>query len=210
MAYHLVMNRVARLLIPGIALVFQATACASRRAAPATSGSAAHTLPAAQRAFWQRLQSLCGRAFQGRLTESNASDSIFARSAVVMHVRECSPAEVRIPLHVGEDRSRTWVITPIAGGLRLKHDHRHRDGIEDSVTQYGGDTRDGGTETRQDFHADSLTASLIPAARTNIWTMEITPGSTFAYGLRREGRRFRVVFDLTRPVAAPPPPWGSR
>src|SRR3990170_4674639 len=65
------------------------------------------------------------RAFAGRLTESNASDSAFARSRVVMHVRECSPGEVRIPLHVGEDRSRTWVITPTGSGLRLKHDHRH-------------------------------------------------------------------------------------
>ena len=164
------------------------------------------------RQFWERLQALCGRAFAGRLTESNASDSVFARSRVVMHVRECSPTEVRIPLHVGDDRSRTWVITPTSSGLRLKHDHRHRDGSEDSVTQYGGDTHRAGSAWRQEFHADSLTAALIPAARTNIWTIEIVPGKHFGYGLRREGtdRRFRVEFDLTQPVAAPPPPWGSR
>lgn len=168
--------------------------------------------PPGQKEFWERLQSLCGRAFEGKLTHSNPGDSMFARSRVVMHVRSCSPHEIRIPLHVGDDRSRTWVITPTEDGLRLKHDHRHRDGSEDSVTQYGGDTHRAGGPSRQEFHADSLTASLIPAARTNVWTIEIVPGRTFAYGLRREGtdRRFRVEFDLTNAVAAPPPPWGSR
>ncbi len=136
---------------------------------------------------------------------------MFARSAVVMHVRQCSPSEIRVPLHVGDDRSRTWVFTPTSTGLRLKHDHRHSDGSEDAVTQYGGDTRDAGSATRQEFWADSLTATLIPAARTNVWTVEIDPGATFFYGLRREGtdRRFRVEFNLTKPVDAPPPPWGS-
>jgi hypothetical protein len=79
------------------------------------------------------------------------------------------------------------------------------------VTQYGGDTSDSGSATRQEFHADAHTATLIPAARTNVWTIELVPGERFAYGLRREGteRRFRAEFDLTRPVAAPPPPWGA-
>ena len=165
-----------------------------------------------QQAFWNRLQALCGKAFAGKLTDSNASDSVFARSRVVMHVRTCTPDEIRIPLHVGDDRSRTWLITRPDGGLRLKHDHRHRDGSEDSVTQYGGDTMRPGGPSRQEFFADSLTASLIPAARTNVWTMEIVPDKAFAYGLRRDGtdRKFRVEFDLTQPVPAPPAPWGSK
>jgi hypothetical protein len=195
-----------------VGLACQSVACARAAVSPESSVIAIRSLPSAQREFWHRLRSLCGRAFQGRVTESNASDSVFARSTVVMHVRDCSPTQVRVPLHVGDDRSRTWVITPISGGMRLKHDHRHRDGSEDRVTQYGGDTREPGTESRQDFHADSLTAVLIPAARTNVWTIEILPGKTFAYGLRRVGtdRRFRVEFDLTRSVSAPPPPWGSQ
>lgn len=126
-----------------------------------------------------------------------------------MHVRACSSTEVRIPFHVGENRSRTWVITRTSGGLRLKHDHRHQDGTPDRVTQYGGDTRTGGDALTLDFYADELTANLIPAARTNIWTIAIEPAKTFAYALRREesGRRFRVEFDLTKPVSAPPEPW---
>jgi hypothetical protein len=169
--------------------------------------------PAApQDAFWAGLQSLCDKAFTGRVTEDSVTDSPFRGKELTMHVRSCTPTEIRVPFHVGEDRSRTWVLTRTDGGLRLKHDHRHEDGTPDPVTQYGGDTRDAGTATRQEFHADAHTASLIPAARTNVWTVEVAPAAaTFAYALRREGtdRRFRAEFDLARPVAPPPPPWGA-
>jgi hypothetical protein len=160
--------------------------------------------------FWQALHAHCGQAFGGSIAEGNQSDTTFAGKALVMHVRECSADTVRIPFHVGDDRSRTWVVTRTESGLRLKHDHRHSDGSEDSVTQYGGDTRDEGTAERQEFYADAYTAELIPAASTNVWTMEIVPNQRFAYALRREGtdRRFRVEFDLTQTVPAPPAPWG--
>jgi hypothetical protein len=162
-----------------------------------------------QREFWNALQSICGKAFSGKLVEGNASDSAFRTSQLRMHVRSCSPGEIRIPFHLGENRSRTWVITPTPTGLRLKHDHRHADGTADPITQYGGDTRNPGSRTTQDFHADSLTAALIPAARTNVWTVEAIPGDRFVYALRREGtdRRFRVEFDLKAPIAPPPAPW---
>lgn len=44
---------------------------------------------------------------------------------------------------------------------------------------------------------------------TNVWAREIAPGAVFAYELRRPGRFLRVEFDLSRPVAPPPPPWGA-
>ena len=79
------------------------------------------------------------------------------------------------------------------------------------VTQYGGDAEGRGEGTRQDFPADSYTAELVPAAASNVWTLELRPGELFAYALRREGsdRRFRVEFDLRAPVDPPPPPWGG-
>jgi hypothetical protein len=189
--------------LPVAAVLALLGACAS---IPATGGG----LPAEQEAFWSALKVHCGRAYEGRLTQGNASDTAFVGKTLVMHVRGCTDDEVRIPFHLGEDRSRTWVITRTAAGLRLKHDHRHRDGTEDRVTQYGGDTRGPGTASSQEFPADAFTASLIPAAATNVWTVEVVPGERFAYALRREGtdRRFRVEFDLARPVAAPPAPWG--
>lgn len=152
-----------------------------------------------QAAFWSRLSALCGRSFRGRLTEGTApTDAAFRDTALVMHVRACTRDEIRIPFHAGQDRSRTWIVTRTAQGLRLKHDHRHEDGTEDRVSRYGGDTRDAGLAGKQEFFADAFTAQLLPAARANVWTIEILPGRTFAYALRREGtdRRFRVEFDL--------------
>ena len=167
--------------------------------------------PDPQIVFWESLTTLCDQAFEGRVVESQPPDTSFAGKTLVMHVRECLLGEIRIPFQVGDDRSRTWVITTTETGLRLKHDHRHADGKVDAITQYGGDTQTLGTASAQEFHADSLTAALVPAAATNVWTIELQPGKLFAYALRRDGteRRFRVEFDLTRPVASPPPPLGS-
>lgn len=164
-----------------------------------------------QAGFWARLVQLCGSAYEGRLVQGNASDTTFARQRVVMHARSCGADSVAIALHVGENRSRTWIVSRVPGGLRLKHVHRHEDGAEDSVSRYGGDTRDAGSARVQEFPADAFTARLLPPAATNVWTMEVDPGRAFAYMLRREGtdRRFRLEFDLSRPVAPPPPPWGG-
>lgn len=161
-------------------------------------------------AFMANLRALCGQAFAGELVEYNDSDADLLGERMVMHVRECSEDEVRIPFHVGDDHSRTWVFTRTADGVRLKHDHRHEDGSEDEVTQYGGDAT-GGTATEQAFPADVWTQELIPYAAKNTWTVVVIPGETYSYRLRRAGtdRRFRVDFDLSVPVETPPPPWGA-
>jgi len=158
--------------------------------------------------FLAALRAHCGKAYEGRIIDPQPADTAFARQRLVMHVRGCGDT-LRVPFHVGDDRSRTWVLTRTASGLRLKHDHRHRDGSEDRVTQYGGDARPDGTAMRMEFPADSFTAALLPASRTNVWTVEVTP-TQFVYQLTRTGsdRRFRVEFDVTRPVPAPPAPWG--
>lgn len=189
------------------ALVSIAAACSS---APADRETASATLPVEQEAFWSGLSALCGKAYGGRVAESVPPDTVMSGESLVMHVRECAGDTIRIPFHVGANRSRTWVITRIPNGLRLKHDHRHEDGAPDSITFYGGDTRDAGRADLQEFHADSVTAALIPAARTNVWTLELHPGQLFVYALRREGsdRKFRAEFDLTTTVPEPAPPWG--
>jgi hypothetical protein len=159
--------------------------------------------------FLDALRAHCGKAYEGQIINPQPTDSSFAGKQLVMHVRSCGDT-VRIPFHVGDDRSRTWVLTRTAEGVRLKHDHRHEDGSEDSVTQYGGDSQAGeGTAERMEFPVDDYTKEMIPYASTNIWTVEITP-TAFVYQLRREGsdRRFRVEFDLSREVTPPPAPWG--
>ena len=164
-----------------------------------------------QLTFWSSLEELCGHAFEGRVTESVPPDPAFENVPVIMHVRSCDLAEIRIPFHVGDDRSRTWVVTPTSVGLRLKHDHRHADGTEDEISQYGGDTRGQGDPSVQEFLSDELTARLVPEAALNVWSLEVRPGEVFVYQLRREGedRRFRVEFDLSEPVEVPLAPWGS-
>ena len=163
---------------------------------------------AEQDELWRRLQALCGRAFEGRLVEAPPGDTTFEGKRLVMLVHACDAGTIRVPFHVGDDRSRTWVVSRQPSGLRLKHDHRHPDGTEDAITQYGGDTASPGTAERQEFPADAFTAQLIPAARTNVWSIELHPGRVFVYALRREGtdRRFRIEFDLTRTIVPDPSP----
>ncbi len=176
----------------------------------ACGGGQRATQMSAQDVFWNRLQELCGQAFPGTIVYGSPSDTAFTGKRLVMHVRECGDDEIRIPFHVGEDRSRTWILMRTGSGLRLMHDHRHEDGSEDDINGYGGHTVGAGDAEWQEFPADEYTASLIPAAATNVWTIEIVPGEHFVYMLRRIGtdRRFRVEFDLTAPVPPPPPPWG--
>lgn len=168
-----------------------------------------------QEEFFAQLSSLCGKAFEGRIASPLVSaDASFADKKLVMHVRDCSNDTIRIPFHVGEDRSRTWVVTRTSGGLRLKHDHRHEDGTSSEQTQYGGDTVGPGTVNRQEFPADAFSRELFvggntPQSAANVWAMEAWGTKQFAYELRRPSRFFRVEFLLTRPTATPPPPWGA-
>jgi hypothetical protein len=152
-------------------------------------------------AFFERVSRLCGQRFSGRMVTADPADAELAQQPLVMHVRDCEAREIRIPFHVGADQSRTWVLTRTAEGLRLKHDHRHEDGTEDALSQYGGDSVAPGTAGRQEFPADAFSKELfqnnaIPASAENVWALEVEPGKVFAYELRRPNRHFRVEFDL--------------
>lgn len=192
------------------------TSCATSTDTALTAVDPVATTPADE--FYRSVAALCGQSFAGKIvanTPASATPDPFAGKALVMHVRDCNQNELRIPFHVGDDHSRTWVITRRADGLRLKHDHRHADDSPDAVTRYGGDTRDAGTERRQEFPVDAESVAMfqaqgMQASLTNTWAMEILPESEFVYELSRPGGRlFRVSFDLTQPVATPPAPWGA-
>jgi len=116
---------------------------------------------------------------------------------------------LRIPFFVGDDLSRTWVLTKENGLIQLKHDHRHEDGSEDKVTQYGGLASNTGNPKIQFFPADQFTADMLPAAVGNVWWMTVDETS-FTYNLKRLGgeSQFTVKFDLTNPIETPPAPWG--
>jgi hypothetical protein len=180
-------------LIPCLVVL---SACASVPSGPSSQ----------QDAFMARLNALCGQRFEGRVVTTDAVDADFASQRLLMHVRDCSAEEVRIPFRVGDDRSRTWVVTRTQDGLTLKHDHRDPEGRPDGLHWYGGDTVAAGTEARQAFPVDAFSIELFNAwdasvSTTNVWAMEVHPDRMFAYELRRPNRHFRVEFDLTRPVA---------
>jgi hypothetical protein len=158
--------------------------------------------------FWEMLEKHCGKSFEGSLT-STPANADFAGKKLVMHVRSCEDKTIRIPFFVGEDKSRTWVLTLENDRTQLKHDHRHADGSEDKVTQYGGKATNSGSAGIQVFPADQQTVDLLPQAATNVWWITLDEES-FSYNLRRMGsdRLFTVTFDLTKTEENPKAPWG--
>tara|TARA_R100000935_G_scaffold15709_1_gene31410 strand:+ start:47 stop:610 length:564 start_codon:yes stop_codon:yes gene_type:complete len=160
--------------------------------------------------FWQNLKEHCGKAYEGKLDESLKNDA-FSGEKLVMYVMSCEDNTIKIPFYVGEDKSRTWVLTLEGDQIKLKHDHRHKDGSEDSITQYGGKSTNAGLEDLQFFPADKETALLIPEAASNIWWITLDKNN-FSYNLKRLGSerpQFIVNFDLTKPVEIPGAPWGA-
>ena len=174
------------------------------------AGTAAAQAPQPNEVFWKNLEQLCGKAYAGTVVVDTTGSEMFKDKAMVMHVRSCQKDRIRIPFVVGDDLSRTWVLTRNKGRILLKHDHRHKDGKPDEVTMYGGWTTNVGMTTRQMFPADEETVKVIAAAATNVWWIDLVPGESYTYNLRRMGsdRLFSVKFDLTKPIAAPPAPWG--
>lgn len=163
--------------------------------------------PDPQQAFWSQLHELCGHTFDGAIainTGGGDAPDPFQGKVLRMHVRECSDLEIRVPFHVGDDRSRTWVFTRVPGGLRLKHDHRHDDGTPHEVTMYGGETVEVGTPSEQRFPADEDSRNLfirqnLHASVSNVWIVSLERGERYSYALERPDREFRIDFDLRTP-----------
>ncbi|WP_252259667.1 hypothetical protein [Erythrobacter aurantius] len=218
------------------ALAALSLASCSGGEAPVEDGAGETADASPQDEFWAALSSHCGKAYAGALVSDDAADADMAGAEMVMAVAECSDDRIAVPFHIRQadgtwDRSRTWLITRNdAGGLRLKHDHRHEDGESDAVTMYGGDTAqsidggDTGTARAQSFPVDAESVAMferegLTASVTNVWTVEVDPagteGGVYAYQLKRtvesgapEDRLFRVEFDLGEEVEMPPAAWG--
>lgn len=193
---------------PAILFMLLLAACARAERTPdadvAGQPAGMRAGPAApQDAFWANLQDLCGRAAAGRLLAAPPGDTqIDPNASLVVHFWECGTDEIRFPLHVDENRSRTWVFIRHDDALELRHDHRHPDGTEESNTWYGASTMNEGTANRQEFVNE----------RNGIlsgWRVEIEPGQRYTYGTIRDGEwRHHLEFDLTSPATVPPLPWG--
>jgi hypothetical protein len=183
---------------------------------PAQAGSAN-----AEHAFAHTLRQLCNSALSGEIETNTPEDPTdpFVGKTIVMHVHTCKPKEIRIGLHVGDDRSRTWVIRKTATGLRLKHVHRHVDGGLDRLTNYGGDSRrivapQADQSQRVEFPADGESIALFTQenrlpSRENVWALEVSD-QAFFYELKRPNRVFRLRFLRSATAPLPPASWGTR
>jgi hypothetical protein len=194
-----------RILASSVLCVSVLSGCASEPAVPEpTEPADVHA------AFLANLAAACGQAFAGVVTEAPDEHQGFVPgSALVMHIRACAPDEVSIPVWMADNGSRTWVFTRTAGGVDLRHDHRHADGRSEPNTFYGAFVSEPPVAIeppsahRHEFkriNAEGLNAG---------WVVEIVPGERYTYGTQRDGEwRHRFDFDLTTPVELPGDPWG--
>lgn len=164
--------------------------------------------------FFDALSEICGDAYPGQLLiQPETVDMFTGTEKMVMHVRECSENQLKIPFHIenettGEwDRSRTWIITLHDDGLELRHDHRRPDGDFDDITMYGGLSVDEGTANIQRFQSAERTREADGEFRG--WRIEFFPGERYTYGtVWHDEWNIMVQFDLTVKIEEPPAPWG--
>ena len=88
--------------------------------------------------FFNNIRKHCGKSYEGKVTVDNAAGGSFANKKLIMHVRKCTDSQLQVPFHVGDDSSRTWLITKTGSGLSLKHDHRQKDGSNDALFKHWG------------------------------------------------------------------------
>lgn len=160
--------------------------------------------------FWNQLKQHCGKSYSGEITAGAKEGDGFTGEKLVMHVRSCDEKTIKIPFHVGDNHSRTWVLTlQDDNRILLKHDHRNEDGSEEEITQYGGLASNTGLSGIQSFPADQFTADMLPRASNNVWWFTIDE-NVISYNLKVTGsdRQFSVAFDLSKEVETPPTPWG--
>lgn len=162
----------------------------------------------AQDRIWNLLQKHCGKSYAGSLVVPEYEEG-FSDHELTMHIIACNDSVIYIPFHVGEDRSRTWVMSRQEIGYGWHHDHRHQDGSAEKETFYGGYMTNSSDDSIYMFPADQYTCELISKACGNVWWITMDEES-FTYNLRRIGtdRLFTVRFDLTKTIATPPHPWG--
>jgi hypothetical protein len=152
-----------------------------------------------QTAFFENLRRQCGKTFTGETDFPTNADHPMVGKKLTITIGPCTAKEIRVPFQVGDDKSRTWLLTLDEKGLLLKHDHRHADGTPDAITMYGGWAAPSGTSLRQQFPADPDTKKLIPEASTNVWVIELDKEKRqLVYYLERNNQpRYRAVFKRT-------------
>jgi hypothetical protein len=79
------------------------------------------------KAFFNELKSLEGKTFYGKaiyMPDTTKANDFWGKE-LKFTVNKSKNSVLRLPFHVGENKSRTWVLTKSKNGIQLKHDHRH-------------------------------------------------------------------------------------
>jgi hypothetical protein len=157
-----------------------------------------------QTAFLANYDDYCGFAYRGESTLVELGDDHPLEGAdLLMVLGRCDSNEVRIPFHVDDDRSRTWIVRRVGDGrLHLSHDHRYPDGTEHYANMYGGYSDGEGDSTTVFFPADERTISERPAREINRWSKSFDHSQqSYFYRLYlRDTLRYEARFDLSNPL----------
>jgi len=185
------------------------SACAAGPAAHEASDSPNGANGGPGEPLWSLIRPHCGQAFEGELVSARSGDDAFANEAVIVHIKHCEDSRLLMPLHVGDDHSRTWVLERHAWGVSLKHEHRDPDGSHQNTSRYGGVAALPATGNSLDFPVDDETLAMLPNSVGGYWTLSVD-GDTLYYQVTREGAEdaFRLAFDLSEAVEPPDAPWG--
>ncbi len=171
-------------------------------AAAALAGCTTTPVQSPQDQLFAAVSSHCGHSLNGRLLTDDPQDAALIGKPLVARFAGCTADEVRINIAAGDDTSRTWVISRTPDGLRLKHLHLHKDGTEEELSRYGGDTMTRGTAQRQEFPVDDFTKELFTRlnrpGNNNVYAVEARAGEFYVHELRRPGRYFRAEFHRPR------------
>lgn len=162
--------------------------------------------------FFQNISQHCGKAFLGKVAIDTENSDTLRDKPIVLHVRKCSSSQLQMPLHIGDDSSRTLLISKTTKGLQLQHDHRYPDGKSHTASMYGGHTSNLGESTLQSFPADEFSKTLflqtdMKNSVNNVWQIGIT-NEKLSYRLTRPTREVVIEFDLANLYPTPNAPWG--
>ena len=170
------------------------------------SSAASNNTP--QDIFFTSLKTFCGQYLLGRVVSDDEIDADWRKQVLGVGPVSCQENEIKLPLTVGVDSSRIWIITKNKDSLTLKHDHRHDDGTPNLISHYGGTTKTIGTESRQEFPVDPFSIDLfrregLEASTSNTWAFEVIPDTSIAYELSRlavDGKKrfFRAELEHSR------------
>ena len=172
---------------------------ASAMLAFAACGSPTPSFP--QGAFWDALEPACGTVLPGEMLSNASSDRDWRRRGVSLDVTECSSEGMRMVVQVGNDRSRTWILTQAADGIDFRIERA--EGTGPGVSGYGGVSSEGADAMRQVFPADEVTKEMfsergLALALENVWSLTIDPeAGDLVYEVERISGGRKIRFDLS-------------